>query len=92
MRVRAHRMYMTDIRSVKDKIQFVIRPDAHINPDNIQSFIKQFQGKMSFAPMGTPTFTYRLLLTGMVEKDAQTILGACEEILELMEKEIYIPE
>ncbi len=92
LRVRAHRMYMTDIRSVKDKIQFVIRPDAHINPDNIQSFIKQFEGKMSFAPMGTPTFTYRLVLTGMVEKDAQTILGACEEVLELMEKEIYIPE
>lgn len=92
LRVRAHRMYMTDIRSVKDKIQFVIRPDARINPDKIQSFIKQFQGKMSFAPMGTPTFTYHLVLIGMVEKDAQTILGACEEILELMEKEIYIPE
>jgi hypothetical protein len=26
---------------------------------------------------------------GMVEKDAQIILGACEEILERMEKELY---
>ena len=44
---------------------------------------------MSFTPMGTPTFTYRCVLTGMVEKDAQIILKACEEVLEKMEQEIY---
>ncbi len=89
LRVRAHRMYMTDVRSIKDRIQFVVRPDAHINPDLIPAFVKSFKGSMTFAPMGNPTFTYRCTLTGMVEKDAQIILGACEEILERMEQEIY---
>ena len=90
LRIRAHRMYMTDIRSIKDRIQFVIRPDARINPDKIPVFIKGFKGNMSFTPMGTPTFTYRAALTGMVEKDAQIILSACEEVLEKMEAELYL--
>ena len=89
LRIRAHRMFMTDIRSIKDRIQFVIRPDASINPDLIPAFVKSFKGSMSFTPMGTPTFTYRCVLTGMVEKDAQIILKACEEVLEKMEQEIY---
>ena len=92
LRVRAHRMFMTDIRSIKDRIQFVIRPDARINPDLIPTFVKSFKGSMNFTPMGTPAFTYRCILTGMVEKDAQIILKACEDVLERMEKEIYIPE
>ena len=89
LRIRAHRMFMTDIRSIKDRIQFVIRPDASINPDLIPAFVKSFKGSMSFTPMGTPTFTYRCVLTGMVEKDAQIILKACEEVLEKMQQEIY---
>ena len=89
LRIRAHRMYLTDIRSVKDRVQFVIRPDARINPDAIPGFIKSFKGNMSFTPVGTPTFTYRLVLTGMVERDAQIILKACEEVLEKMEQELY---
>ena len=90
LRIRAHRMFLTDIRSIKDRIQFVIRPDARINPDLIPSFVKSFKGSMSFTPMGTPTFTYRCTLTGMVEKDAQIILKACEDVLEQMEQEIYL--
>ena len=90
LRIRAHRMFLTDIRSIKDRIQFVIRPDARIDPDLIPAFVKSFRGSMSFTPMGTPTFTYRLVLTGMVEKDAQIILKACEEVLEKMEQEIYL--
>ncbi len=89
LRVRAHRMFMTDVRSIKDRIQFVVRPDAHIDPEKIPAFVKSFQGYMSFAPMGNPTFTYRCNLSGMVEKDAQIILTACEDVLERMEKEIY---
>ncbi len=92
LRIRAHRMYLTDIRSVKDRIQFVVRPDAHINPDRIPAFIKEFKGSMSFTPVGTPTFTYRCTLSGMVEKDAQIILSACEAVLEKMEGTLYISE
>lgn len=89
LRVRAHRMYMTDIRSVKDRIQFVIRPDAQIVPEKIPEFVKVYKGSMSFTPAGTPTFTYRAVLTGMVEKDSQIILAACENILEHMEEALY---
>ena len=89
LRVKAHHMFMTDIRSIRDRIQFVVRPDARIIPEQIPAFMKSFKGSMSFTPAGTPTFTYRVVLTGMVEKDAQIILGACEEVLERMERELY---
>ena len=89
IRMRAHKMYMTDVRNIKDRLQFVLRNDANVNPENIPAFIKSFKGSMTFTPVGNPTFTYRLPLTGMVEKDAQLLLEACEEILVRMEREIY---
>ncbi len=91
LRIMAHAMFITDIRNIKDRVQFVVRPDASINPERIQDFIRSFKGAMSFTPMGTPTFTYRLNLTGMVEKDAQIILAACEDVLQRMKQEIYLP-
>lgn len=92
LRVKAHRMFMTDIRSMKDRVQFVVRPDAAIRPELIPALVKSYKGSMTFSPVGTPTFTYRLALTGMVEKDAQIILTACEEVLARMEQEIYTSE
>lgn len=86
LRVHAHSLYMTDIRNVKEKIQFVFRPDAKINPENIPAFVKHFRESMNFTPIGMPTFTYRCVLSGMVEKDAQTLLKTCEMVLEQMEQ------
>ncbi len=90
LRIRAHKMYMTDVRNIRDRLQFVFRNDAPVNPEAIPIFIKKHRGNMTFTPVGTPTFTYRLALSGMVEKDAQLLLEACEEILEQMEQDLYV--
>lgn len=90
IRTRAHRMYITDVRNVRDRVQFVLRNDANVNPEQIPAFIKGYKGSMTFTPVGAPTFTYRMALTGMVEKDAQLLLETCEGILEAMEQEIYV--
>ena len=73
-------------------MQFVLRNDASVNPEEIPAFIKSYKGNMTFTPVGNPTFTYRVALTGMVEKDAQLLLEICEEILEQMEQKIYTKE
>lgn len=86
IRVHAHTLYLTDVRNVKEKIQFVFRPDAKINPEKIPEFVKQFKGSMQFAPIGMPTFTYRCVLGGMAEKDAQILLETCEKILDQMQQ------
>lgn len=90
IRVKAHSMYITDVRNVKERIQFVLRPDANILPEKIPEFIKLFRGSMTFTPIGTPTFTYRCEWTGLVEKDAQTVLKTCERILEQMHTMLFV--
>ena len=89
IRMRAHKMYITDVRNIKDRLQFVLRNDANVNPEKIPAFIKGHKGNMTFTPVGNPTFTYRMALTGMVEKDAHLLLEACETILEEMERAIF---
>ncbi|MCD8326545.1 MAG: transcription-repair coupling factor [Lachnospiraceae bacterium] len=89
LRVRGQKMRMTEIKNTGNRLQFVLRPDAKVDSDKIPAFIRSLRGSMTFTPMGTPTFTYRSQLTGVVEKDARILLADAEMILDKMEKELY---
>ncbi|MCD7805936.1 MAG: transcription-repair coupling factor, partial [Lachnospiraceae bacterium] len=89
LRVRGQKMRMTEIKNTGNRLQFVLRSDAKVSPDRIPDFIRSLRGAMTFTPMGTPTFTYRSQLTGMVEKDARILLSDAEMILDKMEEELY---
>ena len=85
IRVAAHRLYMAEIRGKNERITFTFRPDAGINPAAIPQLLKNVGPSLSFTAYGTPFFTYKYKKTGLVEKDAELLLGKTEELLKEMD-------
>lgn len=88
IRVAAHRLYMTEVKGKNERIIFTFRPDARINAAGIPELLRECGQSLSFTAYGTPYFTYRYRKTGLVEKDAELILGRTEELLEKMQLQI----
>ncbi len=84
IRVQAHKLYMSEIKGRNEEIRFTLHPEANIKIERIPELIKQFDKKLSFSPKGVPCFLYRYKKYGVVEKDAETLLGLTETILEQM--------
>ncbi len=84
LRVSAHRLYMTEVKGRDGEIRFLFKQDADICPEGIPKLLKQYD-KLSFHHKGTPFFLFRYKKCGMVEKDAQMLLGYAEELLSSME-------
>ena len=53
----------------------------------IPALLKKYE-KLSFNHKGTPFFLFKYKKWGMVEKDAQMLLGFTEELLSSMQKEL----
>ncbi len=84
IRVQAHKLYMSEIKGRNEEIRFTLHPEANIKIERIPELIKQFDKKLSFSPKGVPCFLYRYKKYGVVEKDAEALLGLTETILEQM--------
>ena len=85
IRVNAHRLYMTDVKGRNGEIQFLLKPDAGILPEQIPVLLKKYE-KLSFNHKGTPFFLFRYKKCGMVERDAQMLLNFTEELLSAMQQ------
>ena len=81
VRVKAHELYMTEVKGKNELIQFLFRPDAKIAVENIPLLLQKYKGKLTFDPKGTPAFLYRYKKYGMVEKDEKLLLSLTEELL-----------
>ena len=90
IRSHAHRLYMPEVKGKNEVIQFQLRTDAPIVVENIPQLLREYSGKMSFDPKGTPTFRLRYKKCGVIEKDEETLLALTEETLAKME-EILLP-
>ena len=84
IRVGAHRLYMTEVKGKNGRITFTFRPDAAVNPQRIPELLEKFGRDLAFTAYGTPFFTYKYKKTGLVETDAELLLGRTEELLEAM--------
>ena len=84
IRVGAHRLYMTEVKGKNGRITFTFRPDAAVNPQRIPELLGKFGKDLAFTAYGTPFFTYKYKKTGLVETDAELLLGRTEELLEAM--------
>lgn len=82
LRVKAHKLFMTDVKGKNGEITFIIRPDAKINPEGIPELVKRFE-KLSFNPKMLK-FVYHYYRSGMAEKDTRTLLKATEDIIDTM--------
>lgn len=90
IRVRAHAMYITEIKGKNERILFTFRPDAPIDPTGIPAFLKSHKDRLFFTSYGSPFFTWKYEKTGLVEKDAELLLGDTEKLLTEMEEVIRI--
>jgi len=84
IRVRAHRLYMTEVKGRGGEIRFLLKPDAKIRAERIPELLKK-QEKLTFNPKGTPFFLFRYKRCQMAERDAQMLLEFTEKLLESME-------
>ena len=84
IRVRAHRLYMTEVKGRGGEIRFLLKSDAKIRAERIPELLKK-QEKLTFNPKGTPFFLFRYKRCQMAERDAQMLLEFTEKLLESME-------
>lgn len=84
IRVKAHRLYMPEVRGKNEEIRFLLNTDAKIKTENIPLLLKKYP-KLSFNAKGAPFFLFRYKKCGMVERDAENLLTMTEELLEGME-------
>lgn len=83
IRVNAHKLYITELKGRNGEIQFILKLDAEIRPEQIPLLLKKHD-KLSFSAKGVPYFLFRYKKCGMVERDAQMLLGFTEEMLRSM--------
>ena len=83
IRVRAHKLYITDVKGKNGEIQFVLKADAKIKAERIPEFIKRHE-KLTFN-YKMLSFLKRYQKCGMVERDARELLSLTEELLADME-------
>ncbi len=81
IRVKAHKLYMPEVKGKHELLQFLFRPDAPIVVENIPLLLQRYTGKLNFDPKGTPTFRYRYKKLDLVEKNEEQLLGLTEQLL-----------
>ena len=86
IRVKAHGIYVTEIKGKQEKIQVYLKDDAPIQVENIPLVLERYVKKATFTPKGTPCFTFRYKRPDLVEKAAEQLLALTEEILQNMEE------
>ena len=86
IRMAAHGLDMTEIKGKNERITFNFQPDAKIDPRKIPDFLKKHKDELSFTAYGNPFFTYKYKKTGLVETDAELLMGRTEELLEEMKE------
>lgn len=85
IRVRAHSLYMTEIKGKNERIIFTFRPDAKVNPAGIPKLLSEYRDKLFFTAYGAPFFTWKYRKTGLVETDAELLLSDAEMLLRKMQ-------
>jgi len=86
IRMAAPGLGTTGSKGKNERITFNFRPDAKIDPRKIPDFLKKHKDELSFTAYGNPFFTYKYKKTGLVETDAELLMGRTEELLEEMKE------
>lgn len=90
IRVSAHRLFLTEVKGKNERITFTFRPDAAVDPLKIPDLLRKYGKSLTFTAYGTPFFTYKYKKTGLLETDAELLLGTTEGLLD--EMRVLLPE
>ncbi len=85
IRVKAHQLYMSEVKGKNELLQFLMRPDAQIAVENIPQLLDRYKGKLAFDPKGVPVFRYRYKRFDLVEKNEEFLLTITEQLLSDMQ-------
>ena len=86
MRVKAHQLYIMEVKGRPGEIRFVYRPDAKVHGENIPRLLGLYGSQLKFLPQGNPVFTYRYQNSSLVEKKAEELLNYAQQLLEDMQR------
>ena len=73
------------VKGKNGEIRIMMHNSAKVNVENIPIFLKKHKDELSFQAAGTPTFFYKYVKTGIVEKDAENLLMYTSALLDEME-------
>ena len=86
IRLQAHKLYVVEIKGKNGEIRLMMHNGAKIKVENIPLFLQRHKKDLSFQASGTPTFIYKYIQTGIVEKDAENLLVYTSKLLDEMEE------
>lgn len=86
IRLKAHKLFVSELKGKNGEIRIMMHKDAKIRVENIPVFLKNHKNELSFQASGNPTFFYRYIKTGIVEKDAENLLLYTNDLLDEMEE------
>ena len=84
IRVRAHGLFITEIKGKNGEIRFALKTDARIRAQRIPELLKRHERLTFNYKMVSFLYTYKKC--GMIERDTQTLLSLTEELLDDMER------
>ena len=85
LRVRAHHLYIVEIKGGNGEISFEVNRNAHIDSAGIPKLLKGFGQKLSFKTSGKPLFLYQYKKDEQAEAAARQLLKDTEDIIAAME-------
>ena len=86
IRLRAHKLYVSEMKGKNGEIRIVMHKDANIKVENIPVFLQRHKTELSFQASGMPTFFFKYAKMGIVEKDAENLLMYANKLLDEMEE------
>ncbi|MBR3807346.1 MAG: transcription-repair coupling factor [Lachnospiraceae bacterium] len=86
IRLKAHKLYVSEIKGKNGEIRIIMHKDAKVKVENIPVFLQRHRKELSFQAAGTPTFFFKYIKTGIVEKDAENLLMYTSSLLDEMEE------
>ncbi len=86
LRLRAHKLFIAELKGKNGEIRMVMNKDAKIKVENIPVLLQSHKKELTFQAAGEPTFFFKYIKTGIVEKDAENLLFYTNSLLEEMEE------
>ena len=81
IRVKAHQLFMPEVKGKNELLQFIFRNDAPIAVENIPLLLQKYKTGLTFDPKGAPAFRYRYRKYDLVEKNEERMLSLTEQLL-----------
>ncbi len=86
IRVAAHALGMTEVKGRNDRITFLFKADAGVNPAGIPALLGRHKNRLLFTAYGNPYFTYKYEQAGLTAVNTEQLLGDTEKLLGEMAK------